>query len=279
MAEACASRHIQVTVLESGREVMASLDPEIGRLVANGMRKIGIDVRTEAAVTAITDGVVHAGKDEFPADLVILGTGVAANSALGATAGIQTGAGDGYVVDRRQATSAEGVWAAGDCCQSLHLVSGRPVYEPLGTVANKQGRVAGLNIAGGYATFPGVLGTAVTRVCGTEIGRCGLNEREARQAGFAAAATVVETTNMAAYLPDAAPVTVKLVAERGTGRLLGVQSAGGAGTAKHVDVIAASLAGRLTVDDLIGLDLSYAPPFSLVWDPLQLAARTLLPKL
>ncbi len=166
-----------------------------------------------------------------------------------------------------------GVWAAGDCCQSMHVVSGRPVHEALGTVANKQGRVAGINIAGGYATFPGVAGTAVTRICELEIGRTGLSEREATDAGFAFVASTVTTTTVAGYLPEAAPVTVKLLAEKGAGRVLGVQILGGKGAAKRVDVVAALFLAHGTADDLLGLDLGYAPPFSSVWDPLQVAAR------
>ena len=278
MAEAFSARGASVTVLEAGPEVMPSLDPDVGRLVARAMREMGIDVRTGAAVEAVTEHAVVTASGEVAADLVVLGTGVEPNSALGADAGLGTGVRGALVVDRRQRTTAEGVWAAGDCCASVHLVSGRAAYEALGTVANKQGRVAGINMAGGYATFPGVLGTAVTRVGQLEVGRTGLGEAEAAAVGFDAAVVSIESTTTATYMPEARPTTVKLLAERGTGRLLGVQTAGGPGSAKRVDVVAAALVGRLTVEDLLGLDLSYAPPFSPVWDPLQVAARALLPR-
>jgi NADPH-dependent 2,4-dienoyl-CoA reductase/sulfur reductase-like enzyme len=146
-------------------------------------------------------------------------------------------------------------------------------------VANKQGRVAGINIAGGYATFPGVAGTAVTKICRVEIGRTGLGEREADRAGFSAVSCLVEATTTASYMPDVQQMTVKLIAERGSGRLLGTQIIGGPGSAKRVDVIATALAGKLTIDDLLGLDLGYSPAFSSLWDPLQVAARQLLPQL
>ncbi len=243
------------------------------------MRKMGIDVRAGVDVTEVREASVTTSDGELAAELVLLGTGVVPNSELGAAAGLDTGARGALVVDRRQRTGQDGVWAAGDCCQSVHRVSGRPVYEPLGTVANKQGRVAGINLSGGYATFPGVLGTAVTRVCSLEVGRTGLGEGAAAEAGFDPVVAVVETTTAAGYLPDARPTTVKMVAERRSGRLLGVQSVGGPGSAKRVDVAAAALAGGLTVDDLVGLDLAYAPPFSPVWDPLQAAARNLLSRL
>ena len=171
------------------------------------------------------------------------------------------------------ATSVDGVWAAGDCAESFHLVSRRPVHVALGTVANRQGRVAGINIGGGYATFPGVVGTAVTRVCSTEVGRTGLTETEAARDGFRAVAATIESTTRAGYYPGAAPITVKLVAERGTGRLLGGQIVGGEGAAKRIDMLAVALTAGMTVDELIDLDLSYAPPFSPVWDPVATAAR------
>lgn len=279
MAEAFRSRGSSVTVLERGPEIMSSLDPDMAGRISRTMRGMGIDVRTGVEVTGVAEGVVVTSEGDVAAELVILGTGVVPNSDLGAAAGLRTGVAGSLVVDRRQQAGQEGVWAAGDCCQSVHLVSGRPVYQPLGTVANKQGRVAGLNIGGGYATFPGVLGTAVTRVGGLDVGRTGLGEAEAAGAGFLAAAVTVDSTTTASYLPDSRPTTVKLIAERRTGRLLGVQSVGGPGSAKRVDVVAAAITGGLTVEDLVGLDLSYAPPLSPVWDPLQAAARTLLSKL
>lgn len=278
MAEAFSARGAGVTVLEAGPQIMPSLDADVAGIVARSMREMGIDVRTGTEVHAVTDRAVVTAEGDVEAELVVLGTGVAPNSALGAGAGLGTGVRGALVVDRRQRTTEDGVWAAGDCCASVHLVSGRPAYEALGTVANKQGRVAGINMAGGYATFPGVMGTAVTRIGTLEVGRTGLGEAEAAAAGFEAAVVSIESTTTARYLPDARPVAVKLLAERGTGRVLGMQTAGGPGAAKRVDVVVAALAGRLGVEDLIGLDLSYAPPFSPVWDPLQVAARALLPR-
>jgi NADPH-dependent 2,4-dienoyl-CoA reductase/sulfur reductase-like enzyme len=279
MAEAFSSRGAEVTVIEHGEQVMNRLDPDMGARVARAMRESGINVETGTTATSINEKAVETSAGDIPADLVILGMGVEPAGDLAEGAGLEIGPTGGIVVDRRQRTSAEGVWAAGDCCQSVHAISGRPVYEPLGTVANKQGRVAGINITGGYATFPGVLGTAVTRICHLEIGRTGFNEEEAASSGFEALATSVESTTTAGYMPDSKPTIVKLLAERVTRRVLGMQTVGGPGSAKRVDVLAAALAGGLTVDDLIGLDLSYAPPFSPLWDPLQIAARSLAAEL
>ena len=159
------------------------------------MSDMGIDVRLETEVTAFEPGrVVVADGDAVPADLVILGLGVTPNSELAGAAGAATGARGALVVDRRQRTTLDGVYAAGDCCESRHLVSGRPTHVALGTVANKQGRVAGINLGGGYATFPGVVGTAITKVCTLEIGRTGLTEREAAKEGFEAEAASIDAT-------------------------------------------------------------------------------------
>ena len=274
MAEAFVRRGCAtVTVVERGDEVMGALDPDMGALVAEAMRRFGIDVRTQVAVEGFEPAVVHTSAGDLRADLVVLGLGVVPNTALAAGAGIETGVKGAVVVDTRQHTSADGVWAAGDCCASFHLVSRQAVHAPLGTVANKQGRVAGINLAGGYATFPGVVGTAVTKICSTEVARTGLHEKQAARAGLEWEAVRITSTTRAGYYPGAGRITVKMLAERGTGRLLGAQLVGEEGAAKRIDVIATALTAGMTVDDVIDLDLSYAPPFSPVWDPVLVAAR------
>jgi NADPH-dependent 2,4-dienoyl-CoA reductase/sulfur reductase-like enzyme len=277
MAEAFAARGASVTMVEAGEQVMATLDPDMGALVGDAIRSHGIDLRLGEAVTAFEEGAILTGSGaRLEADLVVLGLGVVPNAELAADAGIRTGARGAIAVDRRQRTDHDAVWAAGDCCESFHLVSREPVHIALGTVANKQGRVAGINLAGGYATFPGVLGTAVTKVCATEIGRTGLTEREGEAAGFAAATATIEATTRAGYLPDAQRITVKLVAEQGTGRLLGGQIVGKEGAAKRIDVVAVALHAGMSVADLVDADLGYAPPFGPLWDPVAVAARQLL---
>jgi NADPH-dependent 2,4-dienoyl-CoA reductase/sulfur reductase-like enzyme len=276
LAESFLARGTSVTVVDHADHVMRTLDADMGDLVGGAMRAAGVKVRTGEALLGIEPGAVHTDRGRLDADIVVLGTGVRPESGLAEKAGIELGVHGAIAVDRQQRTSAEGVWAAGDCCQSYHVVSGRPTYEALGTVANKQGRVAGINMAGGYATFPGVAGTAITRICATEIARTGLNETEASEAGFDAVASTIETTTIAGYMPGAAQMTMKLLAERGSGRILGVQIVGGAGAAKRVDVVATALHARLDLDAMIGLDLSYAPPYASVWEPVQIAARRLL---
>jgi NADPH-dependent 2,4-dienoyl-CoA reductase/sulfur reductase-like enzyme len=171
------------------------------------------------------------------------------------------------------ATNVEGVWAAGDCVETYHRVTRKPAHVPLGTHANKQGRAVGVNATGGYLAFPGVIGTAVTKICDYEIARTGLTEYTARHAGFAFDTATIEATTRAAYFPGTSPITVKVIAEKGSGRLIGAQIIGREGAAKRVDVMAAAIWNEMTADEFASLDLGYAPPFSPVWDPTLVAAR------
>jgi NADPH-dependent 2,4-dienoyl-CoA reductase/sulfur reductase-like enzyme len=170
-------------------------------------------------------------------------------------------------------TAVDGVWAVGDCVESEHRVSGQRTVVALGTHANKQGRVAGVNIGGGYATFPGVIGTAITKVCDLEVARTGLSSAEAEAAGFSFVTASVDSTTKAGYFPGASPIRVKMIAERRTGRLLGAQVVGREGSAKRIDTLAVCIWNEMGVDEVLSLDLSYAPPFSPVWDPVLITAR------
>ncbi len=279
MAEAFMLRGLDVTLVERLPQPMATLDPDMGARVADTMRAMGVDVRTGTGVQGFgvgTDGwveAVHTDGGDVPADLVVMGLGVRPNVRLAQAAGIPVGPSGGIVTDARMATPVDGVWAAGDCVESFHRVSRRPVSIALGTHANKQGRVAGLNLSGTHARFPGVIGTAITKVGTTEIARTGLNEREAVLAGFDAVAGTIDGVSRAGYYPDAAPMTVKVVAERTSGRILGAQIVGGPESAKRIDALAVAVWQEMTVDEFSQLDLAYAPPFSPVWDPTMIATR------
>jgi NADPH-dependent 2,4-dienoyl-CoA reductase/sulfur reductase-like enzyme len=280
MAEAFVQRGLAVTVVEAAPQPMPTLDPDMGALVADAVLGLGIELLRDEPVTAIATGpdgraraVVTAGR-EIPADVVVLGLGVRPATDLARAAGVTVGVTGGIVTDARMRTvSHEQVWAAGDCVQTIHRVSRAPVSVPLGTHANKQGRIAGINLGGGYATFPGVVGTAVTKVCDLEVARTGLREVDAEQAGFRFVTATVESTTRAGYFPGTKPITTKLIAERRSGRLLGAQIVGREGAAKRIDVLATALWNDMTVEDVAGLDLSYAPPFAPVWDPVLIAAR------
>lgn len=278
IAEAVKRRGLDVTVVDRAPTPVAMFDHDVGQFIADAIRGLGIGLALGEPVTGIeTSGrratAVHTAGATFPADVVVLGLGVRPNVALAREAGVPIGTSGGIVVDQQMRTPADGVWAAGDCVESIHRVSRQPVVVALGTHANKQGRVAGINLGGGYATFPGVIGTAVTRICDLEVARTGLSEREATDAGFRFVAVSTDSTTRAGYFPGAQPIRVKMIAERRTGRLLGAQIVGREGAAKRIDVLATAIWNEMGVDEVLGLDLSYAPPFAPVWDPVLIAAR------
>lgn len=283
MAEALVRLGLQVSLVERGEQVMGTLDPDMGVLVSEALREIGVTLYLQESLTGYetADGRVTGvvtDQRTLPAELVIVGLGTRPNSELAAAAGITLGEKDSIRVNSRMQTSADGVWAAGDCAESFHLISRKPFHVALGTVANKQGRVAGINLSGGYATFPGVVGTAISKICNFEVARTGLMEREIRDLGLLYDTAVIKSKTRAGYYPGAGWITVKLLSERGSGRLLGGQIVGLEGAAKRIDVLATALTAGMTVQQLVNLDLSYAPPFSPVWDPVQTAARQLVSK-
>jgi NADPH-dependent 2,4-dienoyl-CoA reductase/sulfur reductase-like enzyme len=280
MAEAMLRHGLEVTLVDRDEQPMNTLDPDMGRLVRDALEGLGVRVASGAAVREVLTGdggrvrAVATDDGEYPADLVVLGLGVRPGTALARDAGLPLGAHGGLLTDRAmRVRGAERVWAGGDCVEVLNLVSGALQHIALGTHANKHGRIIGTNIGGGYATFPGAVGTAVSKVCDVEIARTGLKESQVRAAGLQYATAVIESTSRAGYYPGAAPMTVKMLAERGTGRLLGLQIVGREGAAKRVDIGAVALTARMTVDQMVDLDLGYAPPFSPVWDPVLVAAR------
>jgi NADPH-dependent 2,4-dienoyl-CoA reductase/sulfur reductase-like enzyme len=260
---------------------MGTLDPDMGARVREAMEGMGMAVRTGVRVEGFaTDGAgrvraVETDGGALPADIVVLGLGVQPEVSLAEAAGLPIGDAGGIRTDRRQrVVGHERIWAGGDCAEVFDRIARRWVSIPLGTHANKHGRVIGRNIGGGYASFPGVLGTAVSKVCSLEVARTGLGEKGAADAGFDAVAVTIESTTRSGYFPGAAPIWVKLLAERTSGRLLGGQIVGaGEGSAKRIDVVATALWNDMTVGDVADLDLGYAPPFSSVWDPVAVAAR------
>jgi len=278
MAENLASIGLRVSLIERGSEVMGTLDPHMGALVSKALIDVGVTLYRDESLEAFevnnnqVRGVIT-GKRTLPADLVILGMGVRPNTHLAEAAGIELGTTGAVAADDTMKTSAENVWTGGDCAESFHLVSKRKVNIALGTVANKHGRVAGTNLAGGYAVFPGLVGTAVSKICAVEVARTGLQEKEIHQTGRKFVSAVIESTTRASYYPGAGSITVKVLAEKGTGKFLGGQIVGKEGAAKRIDIMATALHAGFTVDEVADLDLSYAPPYSPLWDPVAVAAR------
>ena len=289
MAEALVRRGLEVAVVDRSPQPMGTLDPDLGAHVRAAMESEGIEVATEVAVEGFetfADRVAGVVTDRgtFPADLVICALGVRPAVGLAREAGLPIGDAGGIRTDDHQRIGgADHLWAGGDCVEVHDRIADRFVTIALGTHANRHGRVIGANIAdvrgtgGRDARFAGVIGTAVSKVCTLEIGRTGLGEAAAAEAGFDAVTATVESRTRAGYMPDAALIWVKLIAERGSGRLLGGQIVGhNEGAAKRIDVIATAVWSGLSAAELAEVDLSYAPPFSPLWDPVTLAARELV---
>jgi NADPH-dependent 2,4-dienoyl-CoA reductase/sulfur reductase-like enzyme len=278
-AEALVRRGVPTALVEAAPQVMNRIDPDMGELVSQAVRDIGVELHLEEKVEAIEGDdrvrAVRTAARTLEADLVVLGLGTRPAVGLAESSGIRLGPSGAIAVNPRMQTPHDGVWAAGDCAESQHLVSGQPVSYHLGTIANKQGRVCGINIGGGYATFPGVLGTAVSKVCDVEVARTGLSEAELEELGLEWEQAVIDSTTRAGYFPGAAPIRTKVLADRRSGRLLGAQIVGKEGAAKRIDVFATAIWNRMNAQEMVNLDLSYAPPFSPVWDPVLIAVRKL----
>ncbi len=277
MAEALAANGIAVTVVEMLPQVMPTMDADMAQLVQEELERQHVNLYLEHPVEGFEGKSrvqqVIAGGVAFPADIVIFSVGVRPNVTLAKEAGIALGPTGAVAVDDHQRTNVPNVWAAGDVAEAYHLVTGKPAYIPLGTTANKQGRVAGTNAAGGDATFPGIVGTSVAKVFDLQVARTGLSERQAREAGFDVTSITIKSSSRAHYMPGHKPIHVKLVFEKESHRLLGAQMVGAEGVAKRIDVLAAALHAGWTTYDLAKLDLSYAPPFAPVWDPILIAAN------
>jgi NADPH-dependent 2,4-dienoyl-CoA reductase/sulfur reductase-like enzyme len=276
MAEALRAQGVAVIQAEQAPTVAPSLDPPMAELVAEEVRRHGVDLRAGTRLWGIrragSELEAEVGDVTVTVDAVIVAAGVRARAGIAARAGAVTGPGGGLLVDDRMRSSLPDVYGAGDCIAAYHRVLGRPAYVPQGPVANRTGRVAGIVAAGGDMRFDGVLGTEMVKVFDLAVARTGLTLTEARAEGLPAVATDVLGRSCAEYYPGAHPVTVRLVHERG-GRLLGAQLIGGDGTAKRIDVVAVALQAGFDVAGLMALDLSYAPPFAAVHEPVLSAAR------
>ncbi|HEV2752878.1 MAG TPA: FAD-dependent oxidoreductase [Solirubrobacteraceae bacterium] len=286
MAEALVQRGLEVTLVDQADQVMGTLDADMAQHVQQAAEGVGVKVLLSCEVQEIrvdhrrAGGSVLTSEGELPADEVVLSTGVRPAVAVMEEAGLEVGESGALAVDDHQRCPGhEGVFAAGDCAESRHRLLDRQVNIQLGTHANKQGRIAGVNVTGGDLTFPGVIGTAASKICRYEIARTGLSENEAQTAGIDVVAAGIRDRTRAGYFPGAGPIWVKLVADARDGRLLGGQIVGVEGAAKRIDVLATATWAGMNVQDLELLDLSYAPPFSGVYDPLLIAARQVAKKL
>jgi NADPH-dependent 2,4-dienoyl-CoA reductase/sulfur reductase-like enzyme len=280
MAEVLQTRGLHVTVVLADPVPMAQLDTDMGERVCKAMGDMGIDVQSGQPVREIAvdaDGVVRAVRTDtasYECDLVVLGLGMGPEVTLAREAGLQLGVTGAIDVRHTQRSrSHPEVFAAGDCSQTFHRLTGEAIHVALGTHANKQGKVAGSVIGGRPARFAGVLGTAMTKVGDLEVARTGLCTTQAEDGGYDFRSDLIEATTRAGYYPGAAPIAIKLITEVGSGLLLGAQVVGGPGSGKRIDVFATAIWAQMTAEELAGSDLSYAPPFSPTYDPVVVAAR------
>ena len=275
MAEAFHTRGLSVTVVELASQVMTVVDHEFGSMVKDHLVQHGIAVETGVGLKSVSANpkeVELSDGRRIPADLVLFSVGVRPELTLAKEAGLMLGESGGVLVDEFLRTSDPAVFAAGDMIEVTQKVSGRKVRIPLAGPANRQGRIAATNALGGVMKYRGALGSSIVKVLDTTAASTGLTEKAARDAGFSIGVSVVHKDHHAGYYPGGRQLTLKLVYDRKTGRLLGSQAFGQEGVDKRIDVLATALAGKMTLEDLSELDLAYAPPYSSANDPINLAA-------
>lgn len=271
---------MSVTLVEKADQVLPPLDPEMAAMVAGALQQMGVEVITGDGIAAFEgEGRATAVRLEsgraVEGEIFILGLGVRPDTRLARAAGLEIGATGAIKVDTHMRTSDPSIYAAGDAVEMIHLATGKPTWIPLAGPANKQGRVAGANAAGDDLTFPGALGTAIVRVGGLVAATTGLSEKAVRREGLDPVVSYTVSGDHADYYPGVQEILIKLVAERGTGRLLGAQLLGSGGVDKRADVFATAIAARMTAEDLTNLDLAYAPPFGAAKDPAIVAGMVL----
>jgi NADPH-dependent 2,4-dienoyl-CoA reductase/sulfur reductase-like enzyme len=277
MAETFRRLGLEVTMLvRSGQVLRTTLDDDMRELVHAELARLGVEIvhgtpvafegmsRVKAVVTAA---------GPYPCDIALLGVGAQPNVELAQQAGVELGPTGAIATDDSMRTNVPDVYAAGDCCEARHLITGQAAYFPLGSTANKQGRVAGENAAGGRDSFGGIAGTMIVRCFDLGVASTGLTATGARDLGYDAQESRIQAQDLSHYFPGVADIHVKLIVDGANGRLLGGQVAGPHRGVKRIDTLATALYAGMTVSDLQRLDLAYAPPFAPVWDPILVAAN------
>ena len=278
ITESLSQLGIAVTLLGRNPQVFSRLDPDMSQTVHDYLVNQNINVMAGDGIAELKGKngrvieVETLSRTTLHADLVVLALGAQPNVGLAGQAGIALGNTGAIAVDERMQTNVAGIYAAGDCAESKHRITGQAIWQPLGDIANLQGRVAGENAAGGDARFPGVFGTAIFKTFELNVGMTGLTETAARAAGFDVISSVIFARDKARYYPGSQELKVKLVAKADDGRLLGAQVVGTGMVDKSVDIVATALLGGLSCFDLENADLAYAPPFSPVLSPMIVAA-------
>lgn len=285
LAETFHELNIKIAIIEKAPRILPKFDPEMAQLVHDHLLENQVEIILGDGLAKLNgnNGRVTSVETEFgktvPVDLVVIAIGVKPNVELAKEADIELGNTGAIAVDSRMATNIPGIYAAGDCCDTINRITGATTWMPLGDIANLQGRVAGENVAGGDAQFPGVFGTAIFKTFKLTVAMTGLSEQSALESGLDPISIVTEGSDRARYYPGKQGFSLKLIADRKNGRLLGAQAIGLESVDKMIDIAATALLGKLTCSDLENADLAYSPPFSPVLSPIIVAAGALNSKL
>lgn len=287
LLEAFSRNGVNTRLFERSPQIMPALDFEMSETVKKRLNLIenkNFELHTETMVTefigkdGILTGVKTSDGAEYECEMAVICAGVKPNTELAQNAGIKIGETGAINVNKLMRTSVENIFACGDCAEKTHIVSGKKVWIPLGSTANKEGRCAAMNAAGVYCEFEGVLGSMVTRCLNTTIAMTGLTEKEAQEIGFKPVSVIVNKYDKVAYMPDTGEITLKVVADKITGLLLGAQAVGSIGADKRVNTVTSGLIGHLTVEEFSNNDLTYSPAYSPTIDPLLNAMQILCNK-
>ena len=277
MAESFAELGKKVTIIERNEQLAKIFDTDMAELIHDEAVKQNIVLKMGESVEAFggSDHVesVKTDKGEYETDLVLVAVGVKPNTSFLEGTGIKTIGNGAIQVNAYMQTSMEDIYAAGDCATQYHRVKEKDDHVPLGTHANKQGQIAGLNMVDVHKTFKGIVGTSIIKFFDLTLGRTGLSEKEANKLNIPCGSVTITATDIAGYYPDDKKMKVKLVYHKETHKVLGGQIIGGNGVDKRIDVLATAIFHSMTTEELLDLDLAYAPPYNGVWDPIQQAAR------
>jgi NADPH-dependent 2,4-dienoyl-CoA reductase/sulfur reductase-like enzyme len=277
MAESFADLGKKVTIIERNEQLAKIFDTDMAELIHEEAVKQNIVLKMGESVEAFSgsDNVesVKTDKGEYETDLVLVAVGVKPNTAFLEGTGIKTIGNGAIQVNAYMQTSMEDIYAAGDCATQYHRVKEKDDHVPLGTHANKQGQIAGLNMVDVHKTFKGIVGTSIIKFFDLTLGRTGLSEKEAGMLNIPYGSVSITATDIAGYYPDDKKMKLKLVYHKDTHKILGGQIIGENGVDKRIDVLATAIFHSMTTDELLDLDLAYAPPYNGVWDPIQQVAR------
>jgi NADPH-dependent 2,4-dienoyl-CoA reductase/sulfur reductase-like enzyme/rhodanese-related sulfurtransferase len=284
MAESLIQLGKKVTIVEMAPQILTLFDEDFAGILRRYLETKGVRIFTSEPITAIrgNDGKVarvQTASHEIEADAVLMSLGIRPQVELARKTGLRIGETGAVWVNEKMETSAKGIYAAGDCAETVHLVTGKRTWIPLGSTANKQGRVVGENICGGNAIFPGVMGTTIFKTFDFNVAKTGLNMREAEKEGFHPIQAIVRGFDRAHFYPGRKESGLKVIADKNTGRILGAQSVGEGPSDKFIDIVAMALHGKMTCRDLSNVDLAYAPPYSPALSSVIVAANVLLNKM